>query len=110
MEAHDLLDAYGVIIQFPYLTVAVSNKPMIGASDHSDDVSRPVIRRVHDNLFFDRCDSDFKEIAGFSIIDILKLPPLDVAVTAGGDKELFFLIENNHLDEAFVERGLRLLV
>ena len=110
MEAHDLLDTYGIIIEFPDLTVSVSDEPVVGASDHGDDVGRAVVGRVDHDLLFDGGDSDLKEIAGLSVVDVLELPPPDIPVATRGDKQLFLLIENNDLDETLVEGGFRLLV
>jgi hypothetical protein len=110
MEAHNLLHTYGVIIKFPDLTVTITDEPVIGASDHSHDIRGSVIRRVHDDLLLHRGNGDLKKITGLGIVDILKLPPLDVPVATGSDKQLFLLIENNDLDEALVEGGLLLLI
>jgi hypothetical protein len=43
MEAHNLFDANGVIIELPDLSVTISNEPMIGASNHGDDVGGTVV-------------------------------------------------------------------
>ena len=106
MEAHNLLTSYGVIIKLPDLTVAVSDKPVIGASDHTNDISRLVVGGVHDDLFLNWVDCDFEEITSLSIIDVLELPPLDVAVSTSCDEKLFFLIENNDLYESIMKRCL----
>ena len=110
MEAHNLFDANGVIIELPDLSVAISNEPMIGASNHGDDVGGTVVGRVHNYLLLDWGNSDLKEITSLSIVNILELPPLDVAVATGSNEQLFFLIENNDLDETFVQGSLLLLI
>ena len=110
MEAHNLFDADGVIIELPDLSVAISNEPMIGASNHGDDVGGTVVGRVHNYLLLDWGNSDLKEITSLSIVNILELPPLDVAVATGSNEQLFFLIENNDLDETFVQGSLLLLI
>ena len=110
MEAHNLFDADGVIIELPDLSVAISNQPMIGASNHGDDVGGTVVGRVHNYLLLDWGNSDLKEITSLSIVNILELPPLDVAVATGSNEQLFFLIENNDLDETFVQGSLLLLI
>ena len=86
MEAHNLFDADGVIIELPDLSVAISNEPMIGASNHGDDVGGTVVGRVHNYLLLYWGNSDFKEITSLSIVNILELPPLDVAVATGSNE------------------------
>lgn len=110
MEAHDLFHTYGVIIEFPDLTVAITDEPVIGASDHGDDIRGAVVGRVHHDLLLHRGNGDLKEITGLGIVDILELPPLDVPIATGSDKQLLLLIENNDLNEALVEGGLLLLI
>jgi hypothetical protein len=110
MEAHNLFDADGVIIELPDLSVAISDEPVIGASDHGDYICGAVVGRVHHDLLLYRRNGDLKEITGLGIVDVLELPPLDVPVATRSDKQLFLLIENNDLDETLVEWGLLLLI
>ena len=57
-------------------------------------------------LLFDWINSDFEEIASLGIINILEFPPLDIAIAASSDKELFFLIEYNDFYESIMKRSL----
>lgn len=106
MEAHDLLASYGVVVEFPDLSICVSNKPVVSASDHAYDVGGLVVGGVKDLLLFDWINSDFEEIASLGIINILEFPPLDIAIAASSDKELFFLIEYNDFYESIMKRSL----
>lgn len=86
METHDLFDTYRVIIELPDLTVAISNKPMISSSDHGHDVGGAVVGRVHHDLLLHGGNCHFEEVTSLSVIDVLELPPLDIAVATGCDE------------------------
>lgn len=97
-------------MKLPDLSMSISNKPVILSSNHCDNVGRAIIGRVNNDLLLDWCNRNLKEIASLSVIDILEFPPLNIPVTAGGDEELFLLIENYDLDETLVKRRLGLLI
>ena len=110
VEARDHLASYGVIVKFPDLTIAISNKPMIAASDHAHNVCGLVVGWVHHKLLLNWVDSNFEEITSLSIVNIYEFPPFDIAIATSCDKKLFFLVENNDFYETIMKRGLQLLV
>ena len=86
---------------------AILNEPEVLASNHVDDVSQLAIR-VFDRNLPEWLDNHFCDFIGFSVVNLLKGPPLDVAVVASRDE--FTVFKKNDFDCAIMQRNLLLAV
>jgi hypothetical protein len=95
-------------VKLPNFTVTVTDKPVVGTLHHGHDVCWCVISLIKDNLLLNWMNFNFKDVTSLSIIDICKLPPADVAITASSNTVL--TVKHDDFDEALVKALLGLCI